>query len=41
MYNYAFKFGQTDRSLAVGVIMFVILIGLTVVYFKLEKKYSD
>lgn len=41
MYQYAFQFGQVDRSLAVGVIMFITLMLLTVVYFKLDKKINE
>ena len=39
-YQYAFQFGQAGKSLAVNVITFVLLIGLTFVYFKAEKKFS-
>lgn len=37
-YFYAFKFGQYEKSLALGVITFVILMGLTFVYFYFDKK---
>ncbi len=37
-YNYAFKFGQYDKSLAVGVITFCLLIVLTFIYFGLDKR---
>lgn len=40
-YYYAFKYGQMQKSLALGVITFVILIGLTVVYFKMDKKINE
>ena len=39
-YQYAFQFNQTGKSLAVNVITFLMLIGLTVVYFRAEKKIS-
>lgn len=37
-YFYAFKYGQYDKSLALGVVTFCILIVLTVVYFGLDKR---
>jgi multiple sugar transport system permease protein len=40
-YFYAFKYGQMDKSLAMGVISFLLLIGLTFVYFHLDKKIND
>lgn len=40
-YQYAFQFGQTGKSLAINVITFIMLIGLTFVYFKAEKKMSE
>ena len=40
-YYYAFKFGQYDRSLALGVITFCILLVSTVVYFKLDRKIEE
>lgn len=40
-YFYAFKYGQYDKSLALGVITFIMLVGLTVVYFRVEKKVED
>ena len=40
-YYYAFKYGAMQKSLALGVITFVILSGLTVVYFKLDKKINE
>lgn len=40
-YYYAFKYGAMDKSLALGVITFLILCGLTFVYFKLDKKIND
>lgn len=40
-YYYAFRFNQPARSIALGVITFIILINLTFVYFKLEKKFDD
>lgn len=36
-YFYAFKYAQFDRSLALGVITFIILIGLTVLYLNMDK----
>ena len=40
-YFYAFKYGQYEKSLALGVITFLILIGFTIVYFVLDKKLKD
>ncbi len=40
-YFYAFKYGQFDKSMALGVLMFLILIPLTFLYFKLDKKIND
>ena len=40
-YYYAFRYGQMQNSLALGVISFILLIGLTVIYFKLDKKIND
>lgn len=40
-WRYAFKFGQYDKSLALGVVTFVILLGLTIVYNVLDKKIND
>lgn len=40
-YFYAFKYGQFDKSMALSVIMFLLLIWLTIVYFKLDKKIND
>lgn len=40
-YFYAFKYGAMDKSLALGVITFFILVGLTIVYFALDKKIND
>ena len=40
-YFYAFKYGQYDKSLALGVITFVLLISLTFIYFRLDKKTGD
>ena len=37
-YFYAFKYGQYDKSLALGVVTFCILIVLTFVYFNLDKR---
>lgn len=41
MYRYAFNDFQIAKSLSLGVIAFVMLMGLTFVYVKLEKKFSD
>ena len=40
-YYYAFKYGHFDKSMALGVVTFMILIGLTFVYFGLEKKLDE
>lgn len=40
-YYYAFKYGAMQKSLALGVITFIILSGLTIVYFRLDKKIND
>ena len=40
-YYYAFRYGQMQNSLALGVITFIALVGLTVIYFKLDKKIND
>ena len=40
-YFYAFRYGQMDKSLALGVITFLLLLSLTFVYFKLDKKIND
>ena len=40
-YYYAFKYGAMQKSLALGVITFVLLFGLTIVYFKLDKKINE
>ena len=40
-YYYAFKYGQMQNSLALGVVSFIFLVGLTVVYFKLDKKINE
>ncbi|MEG2583893.1 MAG: sugar ABC transporter permease, partial [Oscillospiraceae bacterium] len=37
-YNYAFVYFQPERALALGVITFVILMGVTAYYFKINKK---
>lgn len=37
-YFYAFKYGQYEKSLALGVITFILLFMLTFIYFRLEKK---
>lgn len=40
-YYYAFKYGQFDRSMALGVIMFILLVWLTLLYFRLDKKINE
>lgn len=40
-YFYAFKYGQYDKSLALGVVTFCILIVLTFVYFGLDKRVEQ
>lgn len=40
-YYYAFKYGQMQNSLAIGVITFLLLVGLTIVYFNLDKKINE
>ncbi len=40
-YRYAFTYFKPENSMVVGVITFVILIGLTIVYFKLQKKLEQ
>ncbi|RED85551.1 carbohydrate ABC transporter permease [Cohnella phaseoli] len=39
-YFYAFRYFEAGHSLALGVVTFVILMLLTIVYFKLEKKWE-
>ncbi len=39
-YSYAFLQGRMDKSLALGVVSFLLLIGLTFVYFRLDKKIN-
>ena len=40
-YYYAFRYGAMEKSLALGVITFVLLVGLTVVYFYFDKKINE
>ncbi len=40
-YYYAFKYGQFDKSMALGVITFLLLVWLTLIYFRLDKKIND
>lgn len=40
-YFYAFKFGQYEKSVALGVISFVLMVGLTLVYYKIDKKLEN
>ncbi len=39
-YNYAFTFFQPANALALGFITFILLMGLTIVYFKLDRKFG-
>jgi len=39
-YNYAFLYFQPQNALALGTITFMILIGLTIVYFAMNKKFE-
>lgn len=40
-YQYAFRNFQVDKSLALGVITFIILVIMTIFYFKLKNKVED
>lgn len=40
-YFYAFKYGQYDKSLALGVITFLILMVLTFIYFGLDRHFEE
>ncbi len=40
-YYYAFKYGQFDKSMALGVVVFLLLLVFTFIYFGLEKKMDD
>lgn len=40
-YFYAFKYGQYDKSLALGVVTFGLLLVLTFIYFGLDKRVDD
>ena len=40
-FNYAFKNFQPERSLALGVITFLILMVVTCFYFKMQKKFGE
>ena len=40
-FNYAFRYNRADEALAVNVITFVLLIGLTFVYYRSEKKMEE
>ncbi len=37
-YHYAFRYFEAGRSLAVGVITFLILAVLTAIYFRIDKR---
>jgi len=39
-YYYAFKYSQFDKSMALGVVTFLLLISLTFVYFKMDRKIN-
>ena len=39
-YFYAFRLGQFEKSIAVGVISFVLMLGLTIVYVRTQKKFE-
>jgi len=40
-YYYAFKYGQYDKSLALGVVTFCMLLVLTFIYFGLDKRVDE
>lgn len=40
-YFYAFKFGQYDKALAVGVVTFLLLLVWTVIYFVMDRKFEE
>lgn len=40
-YYYAFKYGQYDKAMALGVITFALLLILTFVYFALDKRMEE
>ena len=40
-YFYAFKFGQYEKSVALGVVSFVMMLLLTLVYYRIDKKLED
>lgn len=40
-YFYAFKFGQYEKSLALGVVTFLILMVFTFIYFAMDKKIKE
>ena len=41
LYKYGFVSGRTGHAMALGVIIFIALIWLTLLYFKLQKKIED
>ena len=41
IYNYAFTYFQPERALALGVITFFLLIGITIFYFMADKKIGE
>lgn len=40
-YFYAFQYGNLEKSMALGVITFLLLISLTFLYFRLDRKIND
>lgn len=40
-YFYAFKFGQYEKSVALGVVSFVMMLLLTLIYYRIDKKLED
>lgn len=40
-YFYAFRYGQFDKSMTLGVISFLFLLILTFVYFRIERKFNE
>ena len=41
LYNYGFVSGRTGHAMALGVVIFVILISLTIVYNKMDKRIQE
>lgn len=40
-YKMAFSYMQVDRSLALGVVAFLMLLVFTIIYFYLDKRLSE